>query len=80
MVKTLEFEDEDILVLVIFAILSFTLNQSEGAFVLSTIWAWECPTRREDMVCIWPGSTRAKERGSDRMIELIRTANSRMSE
>ena len=54
-------------------------GQAEGAFALSAIWAWECPTHREDMVCIYPGSTRPKERGSDRMIQLIRAANAQMS-
>jgi len=49
-----------------------------GPFALSTIWAWSCPSHRADMVCIWPGSQRAKESGSDRMVSDIRSANAAM--
>ena len=47
---------------------------------LTTIWAWACPSHRGDMVCIWPNSTRPKERGSKRMIDLLAEANARMNQ
>jgi len=53
-------------------------SKSRGAFVLSTIWAWECVSQRDDMVCIWPNSTNANESGSVRMIHEIVGANQRM--
>lgn len=40
-----------------------------GIFVLSTIWAWECPSHQETMVCIVPNaSPTSKEAGSSRMV------------
>jgi hypothetical protein len=52
---------------------------SGGVFILSTIWAWECPAHRADMVCIWPNSTLPNEAGSNRMVELLHSANHRMN-
>ena len=49
------------------------------AFMLSTIWAFESPSHRKDMVEIWPGSTRTKELGSGRMLQLIAAANEKMA-
>lgn len=54
-------------------------SKAGGTYSLSTIWAWACPSHRADMVCIWPGSSRAKELGSDKMIADIHTANTAMS-
>ena len=51
----------------------------DGSFMLSTIWAFESPSHRKDMTEIWPGSTRPKERGSARMLQLIAAANKKMS-
>ena len=50
-----------------------------GSFALSAVWAWECPTHRSDMVCIWPHSQVANESGSDAMIALLRDANSQLA-
>ena len=50
-----------------------------GPFALSTIWAWECPMHRSDMVCIWPNSTAPKEHGSNAMIRAIQRANAAMA-
>ena len=49
-----------------------------GAFRLSAIWAWECPSHRKDMNCIWPSSQRRGEEGSDRMLHVLREADQRM--
>lgn len=51
----------------------------DSSFLLSTIWAFESPSHRKDMAEIWPGSTRAKELGSGRMMQLITAANKKMS-
>jgi hypothetical protein len=53
-------------------------SKTNGAFVLSTIWAWECVSQRDAMVCIWPNSTNANESGSARMTQEITEANRRM--
>ena len=29
--------------------------QQGGSFIISSVWAWACPSHRKDMVCIWPG-------------------------
>lgn len=50
-----------------------SLNASN--FVMSTIWAWECPSHRTDMVCIFPNSTSPKEAGSNRMASAIVVAD-----
>ena len=57
-----------------------TSSQVRGgaSFALSTIWAFESPSHRKDMAEIWPGSTRAKEAGSDRMMGLLAAANKEM--
>eukprot|EP00039_Didymoeca_costata_P006827 m.93735 g.93735 ORF g.93735 m.93735 type:complete len:423 (-) comp13409_c0_seq1:189-1457(-) len=49
-----------------------------NVFALSTIWAWECPSHRQDMVCIWPNSTIPKESGSARMAKLIMQTNQKL--
>ncbi len=49
--------------------------RANGSFALSSIWAWSCPSHRADMVCIWPGSARAKEAGSDAMVSALLEAN-----
>jgi len=50
-----------------------------GAWALSTLWAWECWTHRQDMVCLWPNSTSpSRENASDAMIAYIRAADQRM--
>jgi hypothetical protein len=49
-----------------------------SAFVLSAIWAWECPSHRGDMVCVYPNSTDPKEAGSNTMAAAIRAANEQM--
>ena len=51
---------------------------AHGAFGLSAIWAWQCPTHRCDMNCIWPNSTRPTEAGSDRMLRLLQEADEAM--
>ena len=53
--------------------------QDSGAFVLSTIWAWECPSHRSQMICIWPNSSRANESGSDHMVSVLRRVNAEMA-
>ena len=53
--------------------------QAGDVFLLSTIWAWSCPSHRKDMVCIWPNSTRAKEAGSNQMLRVINEANAKMA-
>eukprot|EP00911_Craspedida_sp_UC1_P000266 UC1_evm4s202 len=53
--------------------------QDGGAFMLSTVWAWACPTHRADMNCIWPGSNDPREAGSARMIALLQNANKNMA-
>ena len=50
-----------------------------GAFALSTIWAWKCPTHAQDMVCIDVNSTEAKEAGSIEMAKLLAEANANLS-
>ena len=50
-----------------------------GAFLLSTIWAWECASERDSWACIWPNSTRASESGSDIMVAAIVSANTKMA-
>ena len=52
--------------------------QARGAFALSAIWAWECPTHRADMNCIWPNSSRPTEAGSRRLVTLLQAANKAM--
>jgi hypothetical protein len=52
--------------------------RTAGAFALSAIWAWECPTHRNKTNCIWPNSTRPAEAGSGRMLSLIQEANRAM--
>ena len=52
---------------------------SGSSFMLSTIWAFESPSHRNDMAEIWPGSTRPKELGSARILRLIADANNKMS-
>eukprot|EP01043_Picozoa_sp_COSAG02_P038869 COSAG02_NODE_3029_length_7507_cov_4.542953_6_plen_139_part_00 len=54
-------------------------SSADGSFMLSTIWAFESPSHRKDMTEIWPGSSRLKEQGSARMLQLIATANKKMS-
>lgn len=54
-------------------------NDSDGSFMLSTVWAFESPSHREDMTEIWPGSNRPKEQGSMRMLRLIAIANKQMA-
>ena len=49
-----------------------------SSFMLSTIWAFESPSHRKDMTEIWPGSSRPKESGSARMLQLIDDANKKM--
>lgn len=61
------------------AMLDTQVADKGGAFLLSLIWAWECPSHRSDMVCIWPGSDRADESGSDRMAGLLRSANAKLA-
>jgi hypothetical protein len=51
-----------------------------GVVSLTTIWAWACPSHRKDMVCIWPGSARPKEEGSDAMLQMITKANQQMED
>jgi hypothetical protein len=53
--------------------------RSGGAFAISSIWAWECPSHRADMRCIWPGSHQRGEEGSDRMVRLLQEANRQMA-
>ena len=53
--------------------------QAGDVFLLSTIWAWSCPSHRKDMVCIWPNNTRAKEAGSNTMLQGINDANAKMA-
>ena len=63
------------------AILDAQVRSSEtGAesFLVSTIWAWECASQRDTMICIWPSSKNANESGSLRMIQEITDANRRM--
>ena len=63
------------------AILDAQVRSSEtGAesFLVSTIWAWECTSQRDTMICIWPSSKNANESGSLRMIQEITDANRRM--
>jgi hypothetical protein len=64
------------------AMLDSQVNSSvaKGPFMLSAIWAWQCPTHRSDMVCIWPTNPGnvANESGSDRMVSLIQSANAKM--
>jgi hypothetical protein len=50
-----------------------------GSFMLSTIWAFESPSHRKDMSEIWVGSSRPKEQGSTRMLQLIASANKKMA-
>eukprot|EP00662_Eupelagonemidae_sp_cell21_P045130 gene45130-47872_t len=50
-----------------------------SSFLLSTLWAWECPSHRGDMVCVYPNSTEPKEAGSVRMVGLLRAANAAMA-
>ena len=52
--------------------------QADGAFGLSALWAWECPTHRTDMVCVWPGSTVKNESGSDAMVSMLQQANAQL--
>ena len=52
--------------------------QARGAFALSAIWAWECPTHRADLNCIWPNSSRPTEAGSRRLVTLLQAANKAM--
>lgn len=61
------------------AMLDAQVADEGGAFLLSSIWAWECPSHRSDMVCIWPGSERGDESGSDRMASLLRSANAKLA-
>lgn len=56
------------------AMLAAQVNHGPS-FVLSAIWAWQCPSHRKDMTCIWPNSKVAKEAGSNRMVGLIQQAN-----
>jgi hypothetical protein len=55
-------------------------SKTNGAFVLSTIWAWECVSQRDAMVCIWPNSTNANESGSARITQEITEANRHMEQ
>ena len=50
-----------------------------GDIRLSAIWAWECPSHRATMVCIYPKSSRPEEQGSDLMTEYIQQTNSKLS-
>ena len=49
-----------------------------GAFALSALWAWQCPTHRSDMVCVWPGSMVKNETGSDAMVSMLQQANAQL--
>jgi hypothetical protein len=62
------------------AVLDAQVKSSEngGHFLLSSIWAWECASQRDAMVCIWPNSSNANESGSQRMVDQITKANDRM--
>jgi hypothetical protein len=59
-------------------ILKTQVADTTGTFVLSAIWAWECPSHRHDMTCIWPNSTVPKETGSNRMVGLLQQANANL--
>jgi hypothetical protein len=37
------------------AMLAAQVNHGPS-FILSAIWAWQCPSHRKDMTCIWPNS------------------------
>ena len=50
-----------------------------GAFGLSALWAWQCPTHRDSMVCVWPGSTVKNESGSDAMVHMLQQANAQLA-
>jgi hypothetical protein len=62
-----------------FQVASARASPATGDFRLSAIWAWECPSHRNDMVCIYPKSNRPLEQGSDVMLALIQAANSKLS-
>jgi hypothetical protein len=60
------------------AMLDAQVADTSGAFLLSGIWAWMCPSHRKDMVCIYPNSTLPKEAGSNRMVRLLQEANAKL--
>ena len=53
--------------------------QRNGSFLVSSIWAWSCPSHRTDMNCIWPGSNRTEEAGSDVMVSALKSTNTRLN-
>ena len=63
------------------AVLQTTVDsaQSGGSILISAIWAWECYTHRSDMNCIFPGSDREEEAGSDTMIQVLKDTNRQLS-
>ena len=54
--------------------------QQGGSFIISSVWAWACPSHRKDMVCIWPGQPDGeKESGTKPMLALLKNANKRLA-
>ena len=51
-----------------------------GSMIASAIWAWGCYTHRSDMNCIFPGSDRPAEAGSDTMVAVLQETNAELVE
>jgi hypothetical protein len=50
-------------------------NAAGHPFVLSTIWAWDCPSHGDNLGCVTPG----RSSGDDAVVEALKNANAKLA-